>query len=54
MLTTFCRQWRGPLAHYLVLQGKSPGLSFGLEKDGEPLLLPRAPELFDHPGPGAS
>ena len=40
----------------LLLQGagRGPGLSFGLEKDGEALLFSRAPGLFDHPGPGAS
>lgn len=41
------------MAHYFRLQGKGPGLSFGLEKDVE-LLLSRAPGPFDHPGPGAS
>lgn len=36
------------------VQDKGPGLSYELEKDGEPLLLSRIPGLFDHPGPGAS
>lgn len=35
------------------VKDKGLGLSFGLEKDGKPLLLSRIPGLFDHPGPGA-
>lgn len=39
---------------WLTAAGQRSWLSCGLEKDGEPLLLSRAPGLFDHPGPGAS
>lgn len=39
---------------WLTAAGQRSWLFFGLEKDGEPRLLSRAPGLFDHPGPGAS